>query len=112
MSLWLVVMIQRMIPVGWCAWPCSSEAPCPACGRVLIDGSWLMLAWLGPRLDLGRLDRLAGALLARGVGRGGRLLVLGEPLGVVVGGLHLDDDRHEAVLLAAELRALPAVDAG
>ena len=34
-----------------------------------------------------------------------------DPLGVIFLRLHLDDDRHEAVLLAAELGALAAIDA-
>src|SRR5947207_15705378 len=50
--------------------------------------------------------------LVRIIGRGGELaLVLVDPLGVVLLGLHLDDDRHEAMLLAAQLGALAAIDA-
>src|SRR5215831_13979559 len=48
--------------------------------------------------------------LVRIVGnRCGLLLLVVEPLSEVVGRLDLDHDRHEAVLLAAKLCALPAV---
>src|SRR3954466_8063683 len=62
---------------------------------------------------LAALDELLLAPLAIRILDGGehRLLLLADPLGVVLLRLHLDDDRHEAVLLAAELDALAAVDA-
>src|SRR4030095_7093813 len=48
-----------------------------------------------------------------GIVGGGRslLLLIVDPLRVVLLGLHLDDDRHEPVLLAAQLGALSAIDA-
>src|SRR5213075_1193927 len=50
--------------------------------------------------------------LVRIVGRGGQLAFLfAGPFRVVLFRLHLDDDRHETMLLAAQLRALAPVDA-
>src|SRR6185437_1639597 len=75
--------------------------------RLVAGGAIRVEDLLAVRDEVLQVPRLVGSLGARTE----LLLLLGEPLRVVVLRLHFDDDRHEAMLLAAELGALPAVDA-
>ena len=82
MSLWFVVVSQRMMPFGG---PCAWSSWWPACAISFTP--WRRAPWR-------------------------RRFLLAQP-GVEFGlGLRDDDDRHEAVVGAAQFRALAAVGAG
>jgi len=109
MSLWFVVVSQRLKPVAgpWSSWWCSAAWPWVC---VLIGASTPRWRRAGSS-PVNRGDEGSGLRRRRRGGLAGGLL-RGEP-GVELGlRLHLDHHRHEAVVAAAQLGALAAVDAG
>src|SRR5579885_580825 len=103
MSLWLVEHTQRLKkPCGLSSWCASEWATCV----VMID--------LGCECRGLRLAGAGGGRRGGGgrIGAGGRGFLFVQPL-LEFGHRHgLDHDRHEAVVLAAQLGALAAIDAG
>ena len=107
--------------------PFSTSAICASAGPLTtlepssagnVPGTPLPLAWWhAAQLASKTFVAFGGQIrfrphLARVLGGRGRfLLLVGDPRRVVVLRLHLDDDRHEAVFLAAQFGALAAVGA-
>src|SRR5271169_518637 len=83
---------------------CAGDA---LAGRLMTGSAIRRVDLLAVRDQLLRIPDLVriGARSRRG------LLVFGDPLRVIIGALDLDHDGHEAVLLAADLRALAAENA-
>src|SRR5882724_9497690 len=98
----LVVRIHRRMPPSW--------GDCTTAGT-LSSATCMLFSWLVGLARICGRGRVAVSLGRRR--RCGALRVLiGDPVLVVLLGHRLDDDRHEAVFLAAELGAGAAIDAG